>query len=483
MEDWMAINIIPLVMLIGYVILIIGVANIVLKKKLGSDHFLVAKYALPLSLVVAVVLGDTAGGPSTVGVCQSGYNVGIVGILYPIALGLGMIVFASTMSMRYRKLKAVTVPEVMGILFDKKTRLITAVVIAVAYFFIGIAQILSGGALISSLLKMGIWLVELITALIFVMLIIAGGLQSIALVNVIQVIFILAGTFVSLFFSLLMISDSVPAGISRIWNELPPSFWSFSTGNPLTLTGEALGTIFAVFAAQAAITGIFAAKDEKVAVKGMWIASIGYIPIGIAFTILGLVARVYFGDTLPYGLQAAPAMILALNPVLAGIGLCGVAAAIASTGPLIFLAPVQIFVRDIYLVYINPKSSDKLTLLVNRLLTVTLIALGWLLAATFQQIIAIQYYSFAFRAGIGVLAISITYLGARYVSEDGGFWGLIVGVIVFVAWTLAGSPYGIHVAIPSLSAVFIAALVITRFRKRKHALPEEVEEALHPLKK
>jgi len=66
------------------------------------------------------------------------------------------------------------------------------------------------------------------------------------------------------------------------------------------------------------------------------------------------------------------------------------------------------------------------------------------------------------------------------VSEDGAFWGLIVGLIVLIAWTVAGSPYGIHVAMPTIAAVFIASLLISRFRKRKAELSPEVQEALHP---
>ena len=103
----MTVNIVPLVMLIVYAVLTIIVANTVLRKKLGSDHFLVAARALPLSLVVAVVLGDMVGGASTVGVCQRGYNEGIVSSLYSVSLGLAFFAVAFTMSARYRKLRAI----------------------------------------------------------------------------------------------------------------------------------------------------------------------------------------------------------------------------------------------------------------------------------------------------------------------------------------------------------------------------------------
>ena len=475
----MTINVIPLVMLVVYAILMIGVANTVLRKKLGSDHFLVAARALPLSLVVGVVLGDMVGGASTVGVCQRGFNEGLVGSLYSISLGLAFFAFASTMSARFRRLRAITIPEVVGRLFDAKTRLTSAIVIGVAYLFIGITQIMAGGALLSPLLNIDIWLAELIAAIIFVIIISAGGLRSIALVNIIQVFVIFIGMLVSLFFSLQLIGGSVSLGMGRILNELPPSYWNFFSRPPLTLAGEVLGTVFTFFAAQAAITGIFAAKDQKAAVQGTWIAGFLIMPIGVCFAIIGMCAKVHFGDTLPFGLSAAPAMMLSLNPYVAGIALCGLFAAIISTGPLNFLAPIQIIIRDVYTVYFNPDATDKKLVFMNRLLAIIIVFVGWTIAVTLQEILVLTYWAFAFRAGIAIILLSVTYLGSRYVSEDGAFWGLIAGVLAFIIWTISGSPLGLHVAIPSMATVFIATLIISKFRTRKKELSPEVQEALY----
>jgi SSS family solute:Na+ symporter len=476
----MEVQVIPLIILILYALLTIVVANFVLKKKLGSDHFLVAARALPLTLVTAVLLGDMVGGSSTVGVCQRGYTEGIVASLYAIAVGISFFIFASTMSARFRRLRAVTIPEIIGRLFDARTRLTTALVIAVAYFFIGITQIMAGSALLSPLLGVEVWVGALITSIIFALIITIGGLRSIALVNIIQVVVIFLGLIISLVFSLKLIGGSVTHGISRIWNELPPSFWDYSTGSVLTRFGEGFGTVLTFFAAQAAITGVFAAKDQHAAVKGTWIAGFLLIPIGFGFTLLGMVARIHYGDVSPYGLEMAPALMLELHPFLAGLALCGLFAAILSTGPLNFLAPVQIFVRDVYSVYINPHADDRKLLLLSRVSAIIVVIGGWGLAVTFVEILQITYWAFAFRAGIAIILLCLTYLGTRYVSESGAFWGLIAGVVVFVIWTLSGSPFGLHVSIPSMAACLIFTLIVSKFIPRKKELAPEVQEALHP---
>jgi len=475
----MQIHTIPLVLLVFYTVLTVGIANTVLRKKLGSDHFLVAGRALPLVLVVAVVLGDWIGGNATVGVGQRGYTEGIVGSTYSIALGIAMFVFASTMSARYRRLKAITIPEVVGRLFDPKTRLMSAVVIGAAYFIAGITQIIAGGALLAPLLGVDKWVADITATLIFMAIVTAGGLRSIALVNIIQMGVIFTGICVSLVFSLSMIGGSVAEGFARLRTELPPSFWSIGAHPPLTLAGEVVATVFTCFAGQAAITGIFAARDTKAAVRGAWIVGVLLIPIGVAFAMLGMCARIHYGDALPYGLSAAPAMMLALNPYVAGIAMCGLFAAIISTGPLCFLAPTQILIRDIYSVHINPGAPDRRKLLMSRLLAVVLLVFGGIFAVKLTEVLQITYWGFAFRVGIAVILLSVTFLGPKRVSEDGAFFGLIAGVLVFALWTLAGSPFSLHVGIPTVLAVFAATVAISRFRPRKRGFTPEVLEAMY----
>ncbi len=238
-----------------------------------------------------------------------------------------------------------------------------------------------------------------------------------------------------------------------------------------------LGTIFNLFAAQAAITGIFAAKDADTAVKGAWLTGVMFVFVGVPFAIIGMAARLHFGADLPGGLQAAPAMILALNPVVASIGLCGLFAAIVSTGPLCFLAPVQIFLRD---VIGHRELTDRQRLVLSRVLGGIVLLIGLAAATTFVEILNVTIWAYAFRAGIAVLMLSVVYLGTSRVSETGAFYGLLVGALMFVVWTLAGTPLGIHVAIPSMTANFATTLIVSRISPRRRQWDAATQAAIHP---
>jgi Na+/proline symporter len=165
---------------------------------------------------------------------------------------------------------------------------------------------------------------------------------------------------------------------------------------------------------------------------------------------------------------------------VAGIALCGILAAIISTGPLCFLAPTQILMRDIYSVYVNKESSDKKILLFIRIIAAVLIIAGFIIGIVMYDLLRAIFWAFTLRCGMAVLLLSVAYLGARRVSEDGAFWSLIVGFVTMIIWTVLGSPYNIHIAIPTIISVFVSAVVITSFRKRKLPLSQKVQQAYYP---
>jgi SSS family solute:Na+ symporter len=476
----MNIHIIPLIILIIYMLITVGIAALALRRSMSSERYLVAGRTFSTAVVLAILTGSYLGGGSVIGVTQRSYNEGIVGWLYTASLSLGAFIFAFIMAKRYRRFKLTTIPEVINSLFDTKTRIMSLVLLIVAYFFIALTGVIGGGALLSPLLGIDKWLADLITAVIFIAIIAAGGLPSVAVVNIVQVIVLSCMLLFGLVYSLTLIGDSITAGWSALFSELPPSFWSFTSIDPLTLSGEVIAVGITSLVAAATVATMFAARDEKAAFRGIFWTGIYLIPIGLVCALIGMCARIYFGDALPYGLSAGPAMMLAFPPVIAGIALCGFWAAIVSTTPIILIAMTQMMMRDIYQPFINPQASDKKILLYSRLAAVALGVLVWVIGIAMHHVIELIVIGAALRVGLAVALLIAVYLGAKYVSEDGAFWGLIVGSITLIAWTVAGSPYEIHMALPAIATSFISMLIISRFRKRKKEFSPEVMEALHP---
>jgi len=474
------IHIIPLLILIAYMILTVVIATFALRRTMSSEHYLVAGRTLSTGVVLGILTGSYLGGGSVIGVTQRSYNEGIVGWIYTLSLSLGAFIFAFVMAKRYRRFALTTIPEVINKLFDTKTRIMSLVLLIVAYFFIAMTGIIGGGALLSPLLGIEKWLADLITVAIFIAIIAVGGLPSIAAVNIVQVVVLSFMLIFGLVYSLALIGGSVAAGWGALFSELSPSYWSFTSIDPLTLSGEIIAVGVTGLVAAATVATMFAAKDEKAAFRGIFWTGVYLFPIGLVCALIGMCARIYFGDALPYGLSAGPAMMLAFPPVLAGIALCGFWAAIVSTTPIILIAMTQMMTRDIYQAFINPQASDKEVLLYSRMAAVVLGIVVWVIGIAMHHVIELIVIGAALRVGLAVALLIAVYIGARYVSEDGAFWGLIVGLITLIGWGVAGSPYEIHMALPAIVTSFISMIIISRFRKRKRAFSLETKEVLHP---
>lgn len=244
-------------------------------------------------------------------------------------------------------------------------------------------------------------------------------------------------------------------------------------------TGEVLSVVIGFVAAQVLVMAILAGKDPKASIKGALVSAVIVLPIGIMCAMLGMISKATYGDALPHGLAAAPAIMLSLNPWLAGFALCGLAAAIISSGPAVVLGVSQLIVRDIYVGVINPAAPDKKVLFYSRAFTLVIGILAFVASLTLYDILSATYWVFAIRSGIGLLILMVTYLGMKRVNEHGAFWGLLCGLVALVYWTLANQPFGIHEVYPMITAAVIVSLIVSAFTRRRAQIPEHFRESFN----
>ncbi|MBA7689399.1 Sodium/glucose cotransporter [subsurface metagenome] len=460
-------------MMMIYIIVTMVIAIALAKRVRSSDSFLIAARGLPWFLVTAVVTGAWIGGGSVIGVAQSGYTTGIAGCLYNVGMFIALTLFAFTLVKRYRRTGAITIPEMVKSFFGNKTGHVASVMIILAYSIIMITTLVSGGAVLSLVLGISQTWGIAISAILFVGITLAGGLVSISLTNFIHVVVLFLGLLMSAIFGLMKVG-----GWSGLSQALPASYFDFTGGVPHQLwTGDLVSVVIGFFAAQVVIIGILAGKDPEATAKGCFASAFLVLPLGIACVLLGMISRVIYGDALPYGLTAGPAAMVALNPWLGGFAICGIWAAIISSGPAIVLGLSQLFVQDYYVGIINPAAPDNKVLFYSRAITVVIGIITFVFALGFYEVLSGILWAFAIRAGVGLLIIMIAYLGMSRVNEKGAFWGLLCGLVVLIYWTIADRPWDIHEVYPMLGSVAVVTLIISAFTKRKASIPEHIRES------
>lgn len=459
-------------MMMVYLIVTMAIAIILSKKVKSSDSFLIAGRGLPWFLVLAVITGDVIGGGTVIGVAQRGYNSGITGSLYNVGMFIALLAIAFLLAKRYRRTGVITVPEMVRLLYDRKTAHVASLMITLAYVVIMVTTLVSGGAVLGSVLGISQTWGMTISTILFVGITLAGGLVSISLTNMIHVVVLFVGLLTSAIFGLIRVG-----GWSGLTKALPDSYFDITGGLPSQVwIGDLVSIVIGFAASQVLVTGVLAGKDPEAASKGCFISAFMVLPLGVACALLGMVSRVIYGDSLPHGLAAGPAAMLGLNPWIGGFAMCGLWAAMISTGPAIVLALSQLLVRDVYVGIIDPKAPDRKVLLYSRVISVVVGVLTFVLALTFYDVLRGILWAMAIRAGVAALIVMIAYLGIRWVNEQGAFWGLLSGLVALIYWTLANHPFGIHEVYPMIGSVVVVTLIVSAFRKRQVQISEDIRK-------
>jgi len=438
-----------------------------------SADVLVAGRNLGLVLCLVAIAAEWLGGTSTVGVGQWAFRYGISPLWYNVSTSLGMLFFGLTWAALYRKMKAVTVPEIVERLYDRRTRITAAFFFVIAYTLLSAVQIGSIGALFSGALKIDINVAIIIAGLGITIYTLAGGMYSVALTNFIHVFVIWIG--IGLAYIVYMSAVGWYGGLKAALDNL-------ATQGSIQLTGEkalnpfgmgysevlawVLGGVTGAFAAQASIQPVFAAKDWKTAKRASLLTPLLVAPLGILVSSTVLAAIALHGNYVGGETRLAFPLALMLidNPIIGGIAMAGVFAAIASTEAPILLGMATIFVKDIYHTIIRPQASDKEVLLATRLATLMAGIISIVMALVAKELPIATYVNYAMRGAVFInLALAI-YWGKP--SPKAAIISICSALVTAVVWyayymTHKAYPFGIDVIYSTLFASLIVALLAT----------------------
>jgi len=466
-----------LIVILAYFTLVTLIS--VLTRKVASRSaadFLVAGRNLGLVSCAVVVAAEWLGGMSTIGVSEQAFTTGTLQpILYNISTAVGMIIIGFTVAKHYREKNVHTVSEMLEHLFGSKARFYSAIAFTLAYITLAYVQLQTCASVIAPLFGISWMNAVLISSVFITIYTYIGGMHAIAITGMIHVFTMFAGIGIALWVGLDKI-DGLSALSSRMI-ELgsPQNFYNpFSAGYVYALS-LILGGVFGGMAGQASIQPIFAARDAKTARNAAILSAFIVAPFGIMIALLGLIAKTgMFFDTTTI---TNPKMVLPIlmttpefiHPVLGGLALSGILAAILSTvGPVNF-AIVTIVTKDIYHGIINKEAADKnivdtarrLVLLVN-IITIPL--------AIFIHgaILEAAYVSYAIRS-IGAIVIILGIYYRKRISAEAVWFAFTAGTLAIGATIIAKRVHWINLneTLVSITVAIIFIVIGNLYRKMK----------------
>ena len=443
----------------------------------SASDFLIAGRNLGVIVCAVVVAAEWLGGMSTIGVSEKAFTTGTLQpILYNIATAIGMVIIGFTVASRYRKENVHTVSEMLENLFGPKVRTISAISFLLAYITLAYVQLQTCSSVIAPLFGIS-WLSSiLISSVIITLYTYLGGMRALAVTGIIHVVTMFAGIGIALIIGLEKVGGFAALQSNLVASGSPANLYNPFSANVSYAFSLLLGGILGGMAGQASIQPIFAARNPLTAKRAAIASSFIIAPFGIMVGILGLIARtgLFFDTASCDPKMALPTLLtssLFISPVLGGLALAGILAAILSTvGPVNF-AVVTIATKDIYHGLINKTADDKRILITARKLVLLVNLITIPLAVLLRgAILDAAYVSYAIRA-IGAIVIVLGIYARGWITPLGAKLAFIGGTITVFICIIAGK-LGFFSIDKTYGAVGSAILFIvighlwTRFREK-----------------
>ncbi|MGE0089668.1 MAG: sodium:solute symporter [Bacteroidales bacterium] len=456
-----------------YFAVVIGIS--LLTKKVASRSvadYLVAGRNLGVLLCSVVVAAEWLGGMSTIGVSEKAFKtLSFQPILYNIATSIGMIIIGFTVARHYRQNNVHTVSEMLDKLFGRSVKKISAIAFLIAYITLAYVQLQTATSVISSIFQIDWFTSVFIAAGVITIYTYIGGMHALAITSVMHLVVMFVGLGIAMIIGLVNVG-----GFSNLQILLEAKGAVGSIYNPFGVgLNEAfsllLGGILGGMAAQASIQPIFAARNAGIAKKAAILSSAYIAPFGVMTAILGLIAATGLYDIGTENSKLALTNLLVnpqfIHPILGGLALAGILAAILSTvGPVNF-AVVTIATKDIYHGFINPEADEQKVIKTAKKLVVIVSLITIPLAYYFQSgILDSAYISYAIRA-IGAIVIVFGIYFKGLISPFSVKLAFIGGTIAVFICILADKLKWFHVDKTYGAVIFaIIALIIGFFVKK-----------------
>ena len=378
---------------------------------------------------------------------------------------------------------SITLPDFFENRFRDKNhilRFVSGVFIVIFFLVYTSSQFAAGGKLFHTIFGMDYRAGLLIGAVIILAYTALGGFNAVCVTDTIMGLTM---------FAALIIVPSVALGQMGGWSALserlaaltPESLGFFPQENGsinTMLLASSLGWGLGYFGQPHILVRFMAIASPDEIQKSRIIAMV-WVTVTLAAAIfVGLIGKAYLPQ-LADGETVYMAMITGMfHPVVAGILMCAILAAIMSTASSQLLVTASSVSRDIYATLAKKDTEGPQIVWISRI-TVVVISVVAVILAINPDSSVFDLVSFAwggFGAAFGPLILFSLFW--RSMTLPGAICGMIAGGVVDLAWfVLSGGIFAIYEIIPGFVASSLAIIVVSLFTNPSPEVVEEFDRA------
>lgn len=405
--------------------MLLGIGFYFFKTNKSDEDYYVGGRKMSAGHIGLSVVATDVGGGFSIGLGGLGFTMGLSGswMLFTGLLGawLSAVLLIPKVYPIARKKNLLSFPQAIEHYYNRDVALVAGIISLIGYVGFSSSQILAGGKLAAATFPTSITLTQAVIGMgaIAVLYTVIGGIKAVIYTDTVQWIVLMVG----------LIGVGIPygfyhiGGFEAINQYLEADMTSVTNMSFKDLLNWLITIVPIWFVGMTLYQRIYAAKDEKTAVKAWRIAGLFEWPI-MAFmgVILGMFAKVAFlqGSFTGLGYPAGsdldaemglPMFLRNMLPVgLMGLMLSAYFSAIMSTADSCLMAASGNLMTDIIGRFKAKLASN---LVLSQVLTLSIGIFAILLATQMQSVLDLMLYSYAFM----VSGLFVPVLGMLFVSK------------------------------------------------------------------
>lgn len=426
-----------------YMLVMVGIGWWSSRKIKDSTDYIVAGRRLPLFFTIGTLFATWFCAGTLMGATAQAYLFGNQGVIFdPWGAALCLILAGIFFVRMMRRGGYLTLVDFFDIRYGKKMGIASSVVLVIAEIgWVG-AQLVAFGTILQLFTGLPLAYGIIISCAVLIVYTYLGGMWSVTLTDVVQMIVLIVGIVIILPYAISSIGGwDYFFSHAGNWGELPtfaiaPTaeegfLWYFGLPGWFYYIGAWMAIGLGSIPAQDLMQRILSAKDEKTATVGSYVAGGLYLVVGMIPVILGIAMfELNANLAIPETEMILPWLAITyLPPILTTVFVAGMIAALMSSSDSALLATSSIIGYN-GLKYVKPEATSEEALKITRLF-VPIVAIFSLLLALYAETIYM----------LVVIAWSIILVGLFAPYAAGYFWkkcnetGALLALICgFVSW-------------------------------------------------
>lgn len=452
------------IILVLYILITMLLALIVARQNKTAADLLTADGSLSVGLIIPLMLSEAIGGSGTVGSASEAMaTIGMAGVWTVWGVAIGYMAYRFLFSKFYRTLYMtrgiISIPRAYELRFDKRTKVMMLIVVSIVYICFFALQPVAAAAVLAPMFGVSKSFMVMALGILFVVISALGGLKGVASMNKLHSFVLIVG--------LLIVSFSAvryAGGWGVIVANVPENYLNPLNPGPEKVLIWAISGFLAQLSSAFLTTIVSAGKSYKDVRTGIDVTSLLLVIFAFFPVIIGIVGRAVMPEADPA--TALYTVSSSVSPIIGGLAVVGVLAAIFSSAPAFLLIVTTTFTEDLYRGFIKPKATEKETLLVSKIFTVAAGVIAVYMATQVTSIFNQTMKITQIRA-VAAIVLLIALIWPR-VNGRSAFWSILCGGAVAVAWYfMKEPPFTPDPLLPSVIVGILVLVVFTLMNKEK----------------